>query len=128
MPLVVANANEEHFEQLEASIAMMERDIERGGLGTEGDIEFHRVLLHAAGNALLMQFGALIQEFFREPRTRMLLDPQKATSSIVDHREIIAALRGRDAEAAQQVMERHLSTYDERVFGKKGKRQGLPDA
>jgi GntR family transcriptional repressor for pyruvate dehydrogenase complex len=119
MPLVVANAVENDFAQLEAAIEQMKTDIERGGVGTEGDVEFHHILLQAAGNALLMQFGALIQEFFRAPRTRVLLDPDTARQSIFDHQEIVAALRARDAEAAQQVMKRHLGVYNTRVFGKK---------
>lgn len=119
MPLVVAHAGEDDFVQLEASIAQMETDIERGGLGTEGDVEFHRVLLQAAGNALLLQFGALIQEFFRAPRTRLLLDPETAKNSIADHHKIVEALRAGDANAAQQAMEQHLGVYDTRVFGKK---------
>jgi GntR family transcriptional repressor for pyruvate dehydrogenase complex len=121
MPLVVANAGEDDFAALEASIAQMELDIERGGLGTEGDVAFHHALLHASGNSLLMQFGALIQEFFRAPRTRALLDPAQAHSSITDHREIIAALRAGDAAAAQEAMGRHLGVYDVRVFGKSHK-------
>lgn len=123
MPLVVANASEEDFAALEASIGQMELDIARGGLGTEGDVAFHHALLHASGNALLMQFGALIQEFFRAPRTRALLDPDKARSSIADHREIIAALRAHDAAAAQDAMGRHLGVYDVRVFSKSQKAQ-----
>ncbi len=119
MPLVVAHASEDDFGQLEASIAQMKTDIERGGLGTEGDVEFHRVLLQAAGNALLLQFGALIQEFFRAMRTRMLLDPKTAKNSIADHHKIIAALRAGDVGAAQHAMEQHLGVYDTRVFGKK---------
>lgn len=118
MPLVVANASEADFEALEDSIVAMQLDIERGGLGTEGDLQFHHLLLHAAGNSLLMQFGALIQEFFRAPRTRMLLDPQTATSSIQDHCAIIAALRAGDASEAQRLMEGHLGVYKTRVFDK----------
>ncbi len=118
MPLVVANATEADFGALEASIEQMKRDIERGGLGTDGDLEFHHVLLRAAGNSLLMQFGALIQEFFRAPRTRMLLDPEKATNSINDHCAIITALRAGDVEEAQSLMKKHLGVYQTRVFDK----------
>ncbi|RYX84118.1 FadR family transcriptional regulator [bacterium] len=118
MPLIVAHADEEDFAKLEKAVEDMKRDIERGGLGTDGDIAFHHALLHAAGNSLLMQFGALIQEFLRAPRTRMLLDPDKAQSSITDHLAIIDALRAHDVARAQSEMERHLSTYTERVFNK----------
>lgn len=118
MPLVVANATADDFALLEAAIVHMEQDIAHGGLGTEGDVEFHRALLHAAGNSLLMQFGALIQEFFRAPRTRVFLDPETAKSSIADHRELLAALRMGDVAKAQDSMARHLGVYDKRVFGK----------
>jgi GntR family transcriptional repressor for pyruvate dehydrogenase complex len=116
MPLIVANAKEEDFVTMEESVEEMRRDIARGGLGTDGDIAFHHALLHAAGNALLMQFGALIQEFLHAPRTRILLDPAKANTSIEDHLAIIQALRAGDAGRAQSEMERHLNVYTERVF------------
>jgi GntR family transcriptional repressor for pyruvate dehydrogenase complex len=119
MPLVVANAQEEDFAEMEKATRWMHADIVRGGLGTDGDVAFHQALLHAAGNSLLMQFGAMVQEFFRAPRTRALLDPDTAQNSIDDHHIILKALRARDAKAAQAAMEKHLGVYDVRVFGKK---------
>lgn len=118
IPLIVANATDDDFAKMEKAVEEMRRDQARGGLGTDGDIAFHHALLHAAGNSLLMQFGALIQEFLRAPRTRMLLDPEKAQSSIEDHLAILDALRVHDVPRAQAEMERHLSTYTERVFNK----------
>jgi GntR family transcriptional repressor for pyruvate dehydrogenase complex len=116
MPLVVQHATEEDFLKMEKSVEEMVRSVENGGLGTEGDIAFHHALLHAAGNSLLMQFGALIQEFLKEPRTRLFLDPGELPTSMRDHLAIIEALRARDVQRAQQEMERHLSVYNDRVF------------
>ena len=92
----------------------LEAEIQAGGSGVEGDMAFHHALLKAAGNKFLTQFGALLQEFFRQARLRVLADPAAARRPLEDHRRIAGALRERDAARAQQLMEEHLSHYQRR--------------
>lgn len=114
LPLVAANAGEEHYRRMEMANQLMEAEIEAEGIAVDGDVAFHRALLAAAGNKFLTQFGDLIQEFFRDRRTRMLVDSDVARAAVAEHREIVDLLRSGDVETAQAVMTRHIDRYRER--------------
>jgi GntR family transcriptional repressor for pyruvate dehydrogenase complex len=111
LPLVVQHATEEDFQCMEDAIGAMEAEISAAGRGIEGDMAFHQALLAAAGNKFLSQFGALLQEFFRQSRTRTLGDLKEAWRSLEDHRRIVRALRDSDVARAQALMEEHLGHY-----------------
>jgi GntR family transcriptional repressor for pyruvate dehydrogenase complex len=111
LPLVAANATEQQFQEIEAAIRLMEAEIEQGRVGVEADIAFHRALVGAANNKLLAQFGAIVQEFFRDVRSRLLVDEANQRRVLRDHRQIVAALRRGEVAAAQRLMEAHLDYY-----------------
>lgn len=111
LPLVAENCTEEHFERMESAIRLMEAEIETGQLGTEGDHAYHQALLAAAGNSFLAHFGTLIQEFFRDPRVRILADSEEAANAVRVHRQIVECLRKRDVPRAQKLMAEHLDVY-----------------
>lgn len=114
LPLAAAHASEEHFRRMERANQLMEAEIDAEGIAVDGDIAFHRALLAAANNKFLAQFGDLIQEFFRDRRTRMLVDTAVARNAVAEHRQIIDLLRAGDIEAAQSVMTTHIDRYRER--------------
>ena len=129
LPLVAENANEEQFQRMEMANRLMEAEIEADGIAVDGDVAFHRALLAAANNKFLAQFGDLIQEFFRDRRTRLLVDANVARNAVEEHRQMIHHLRARDVAAAQAVMERHLDRYRERgVVQKTPAACGHPEA
>lgn len=111
LPLVVQNAREVDFEQMEKANRLMETDIKAGGLGTEGDMAFHRALLAAAGNSFLGHFGTLIQEFFRDPRSRVLAETREARRAVKVHSQLVQCLRDGDVEKAQEIMKEHMDVY-----------------
>lgn len=114
LPLVAEHAGEEQFQRMEMANRLMEAEIEADGIAVDGDVAFHRALLAAANNKFLSQFGDLIQEFFRDRRTRLLVDANVARSAVEEHRQMVGHLRAGDVGAAQAVMERHLDRYRER--------------
>jgi GntR family transcriptional repressor for pyruvate dehydrogenase complex len=114
LPLVAQNATEEEFERMEAAIRQMATEIEIDAHGFAGDQAFHQALLTAAGNKFLLQFGALLHEFFRQSRDRVGTNIREAVRSLEDHRRILAALREGDVARAQSLMEEHLDQYSRR--------------
>jgi GntR family transcriptional repressor for pyruvate dehydrogenase complex len=114
LPLVARSATEEQFRQMDAANDQMEAEIGVDGIGLDGDVAFHQALLRAASNKFLAQFGALLQEFFRQARRRMPANEAEARRSLEDHRRIVRALREKDVAWAQQLMEEHLSHYHRR--------------
>ncbi|MFJ9035952.1 FadR/GntR family transcriptional regulator [Streptomyces sp. NPDC102406] len=98
---------------LRSALGHMERDIEAGGLGIEGDRLFHAAVTEAAHSALLAAFMREIDEPVAESRTESLRQPRRPGRSLAQHRAILDAIeagRGRGAAAA---MRRHVRSVAE---------------
>jgi DNA-binding GntR family transcriptional regulator len=77
--------------------------------------EFHTRLGALSGNALLARYlGEVVS------RTSLILAlygrPHSADCAVSEHREIVAALRGRDATAAIALMDHHLGSVEHRAM------------
>ena len=70
--------------------------------------EFHRAIQDLAGNRWLHRISEELRNVLGLARHRQLTKPGRLQESLAEHREIMAALRGGDAEAAQQAMHKHL--------------------
>jgi DNA-binding GntR family transcriptional regulator len=82
--------------------------------------EFHTKLGELAGNALLARYlGEVVS------RTSLILAlygrPHSADCAVSEHREIVAALRGRDATAAIALMDHHLGSVEHRAMLDQGR-------
>ncbi len=106
--LAAAHATEEDFQKLEAAIAAMERDHAQGHASFEADAAFHKALLEASHNRFLIQFGRLLEEFFREARRVARHDPDVAHRTLEEHRQITRALRRGQVARAESIMSQHL--------------------
>lgn len=109
LSLATAHADEEDFRRMEAANRLIESEVGAGWLPVEGDLAFHEALLNASHNRFLVQFGRLLQAFFRTTRPRVAPEGATARRTLRDHRDLIRALRARSLRRAQQVMERHLN-------------------
>jgi GntR family transcriptional repressor for pyruvate dehydrogenase complex len=109
MDLVVRNLDEVSLLQLEEC---NRRISEAGTLEefSELDLDFHRQLLEIADNPILSEFGAFLGRFFQRAQRLVGMDARDRTAA--GHRELLAALRARDVEAAKDVMRRHIHTWD----------------
>jgi DNA-binding GntR family transcriptional regulator len=107
-------------DELAASIAAQEelaarRDAE--GF-VEADREFHRIIIVATGNPVLVGF----YDTLRDRQRRMIAlslsrDPDRTRDVISQHRELAHALAARDAAAAHDVLERHLLRHVREAAG-----------
>jgi DNA-binding GntR family transcriptional regulator len=125
--LVIENWRAEYGAQLEGHIraedaARKESDA-RMSVRLAG--EFHLRLSEMAGNALL-------QRYLSEVVSRCSLiialygRPHSAECAVNEHREILTALRGRDAQAVCALMDQHLGAVEERAL-LNGERSSPPD-
>jgi GntR family transcriptional repressor for pyruvate dehydrogenase complex len=75
----------------------------------EADLEFHRVVSHAAGNPVL---AALIESISgKTTRTRLLrcaVDEGAEQRTVDEHRAVLVAIAGRDPDRARLMMGVHL--------------------
>jgi DNA-binding GntR family transcriptional regulator len=82
--------------------------------------EFHTKLGEMSGNGLLRRYlGEVVS------RCSLILAlygrPHSADCAVNEHREIVAALRGRNADAAIVVMDRHLGSVEDRALLDQGR-------
>jgi GntR family transcriptional regulator, transcriptional repressor for pyruvate dehydrogenase complex len=73
------------------------------------DLQFHRELLGIAGNPILSEFGSFLAQFFLEARELVGYDAKFRTVSA--HRDLMNALRQRDAGLLKDLMRKHILTW-----------------
>jgi DNA-binding GntR family transcriptional regulator len=74
----------------------------------EANREFHRRLQDLSGNRWLMRITDELRNVMVLARHRQLTLHGRLQASLAEHRGIMQALRGRDAEAAAEAMYKHL--------------------
>ncbi len=120
LPLLAARISETSLDEIEQWAQEYEARMRRGETAPDMDVRFHTGLLRAIGNPTIDAMLPLVEE---QIRSYLLFDPTQLRAAprpttdrvVVEHREIIAALRTRDAAAARNAMERHLAPYFARL-------------
>jgi DNA-binding GntR family transcriptional regulator len=119
--LVIARWRPEFGAALEGHIREEEAARRVGDARISGRLagEFHVRLGELSGNRLLQRYlGEVVW------RCSLILAlygrPHSADGSVNEHREIVAALRGGNAEAAIAVMDRHLGAVEHRALSDQG--------
>jgi DNA-binding GntR family transcriptional regulator len=109
--------------ELAASIAGQERlAARRDAEGfVEADREFHRIIIAATTNPVLLGF----YDTLRDRQRRMIAlslsrDPDRTRDVIAQHRELAVAIAAGDAPAAHDVLERHLLRHVREAAGVPG--------
>jgi DNA-binding FadR family transcriptional regulator len=120
MQLVVAWANAADFAEIERCLA--------GGERADGydefeawDLALHRSLMTASHSPLLVRLYGLIEDA-RHGQSwgdlkRRSASRERQQAYQADHRELVAALRARDAEHAAEAMRAHLARVTSYLFG-----------
>jgi GntR family transcriptional regulator, transcriptional repressor for pyruvate dehydrogenase complex len=93
---------------MQAAITKMDLEIQAGGLGTEGDAEFHHAIALAARNEVLLHLIDAMAEVIDESRVESLSEPGRPPRSLAAHREILAGIEACSAAQAAQAMRNHL--------------------
>ncbi|MGH7608409.1 MAG: FadR/GntR family transcriptional regulator [Candidatus Dormibacteria bacterium] len=93
---------------LRTALERMRRDIAAGGLGIEGDRDFHHAVAEAAGNRVLEHLLDEIAEAVHESRVESLSEPGRPPRSCNAHQSILDAIADRDGAAAGAAMLAHL--------------------
>ena len=112
--LAAERMSDEEIRDLESVLAEhgAQADVSSGGgyYQTPGDQDFHYKIIRASQSARLedLLLGDLYH-FLRIFRYRSSVKQGRAQAAHLEHREIIAALRRRDAVAAENAMRKHVS-------------------
>lgn len=108
LPLVARRATAADYAALETANRQIEAEVAAGWLPVDGDLAFHAALLRASHNRFLIQFGTLLEEFFRAVRPRIVTTDAANRRTVAEHREIVRALKAGDVARAARVIEKHL--------------------
>lgn len=97
------------------ALEAMERSIERGADGVDGDRLFHLAIVDAAHNHLLKQLVAHLADVMDRTSEASLSLPGRAPRSLAAHRAILDAIEARDEDRAATAMREHVAVSAERV-------------
>jgi GntR family transcriptional repressor for pyruvate dehydrogenase complex len=106
--LAAARRTAQDLAAIDHSLAVMERDIEAGGRGVEGDELFHAAVTAAGHSRLLAKLMVEISDLIRETRIESLAQPDRPINSLHGHRKVADAIRAGDADAAVEAMQAHI--------------------
>jgi DNA-binding FadR family transcriptional regulator len=121
---VAGTLSEPELDRLEAVVSRMEEAGRQGRPFPELDREFHELLYRSLDNALIPQLlSAYWLVFRRVARARDWPDATMPSLTARRHRDIVTALRARDAEGAERAMAEHFRGIEARVAGEY---EGLP--
>jgi GntR family transcriptional repressor for pyruvate dehydrogenase complex len=106
--LAATRRTEQDLAAIDAAVETMEREIDAGGRGVDGDEQFHAAVTAAGHSRLLAKMMAEISDLIRETRVESLAQPDRPVTSLSTHRQIAEAIRAGDAEKAAAIMRAHI--------------------
>ncbi len=95
-----------------------DRKVRAGELAVEEDTEFHYRIALASGNSVVLKVVDVVMDFLRETRSRSLQSEGRPQKSLAGHKRILAAIKRRDAAAAEGAMRQHIQDVENMVFHK----------
>lgn len=97
------------LEALEQAVRVMDTALDDADVYVEADLAFHLALAKATQNHLIPTLIDPIVDLLREQRTAIFLVAGGAQRGQVHHKAILAAVQHRDAAAARQAMQAHMT-------------------
>jgi len=110
------------LEQTVEIIAANSKDLD---LCVAQDMEFHSVLVRATRNVVFEIMLAPLTELLREARKQTTVSPDMK-DIVMEHRQIIKALKARNSDQAAECMSWHLDRFRTRAAAKTGAKGKTP--
>jgi GntR family transcriptional regulator, transcriptional repressor for pyruvate dehydrogenase complex len=112
------HASAEAIHKLEDILLRQEQKMKRGELAIDEDSEFHYSIALASGNSVVLKVVDVLMDQLRDTRERSLQARGRPQKSLAGHQRILAALKRRDARAAESAMRRHIEEIEKIVLRK----------
>ena len=120
VPLVIDRITETQLREVEKTIDPYEKYENEGKFKASipYDMQFHTLLHEASGNGYVSRLHEIICLYFRRLKTEWgnNLEKEEHSNYIGEHRELLAAIRGKDRSAAFEIMLKHLTADRLRRF------------
>ena len=107
------NITDEQLDGLEEILLLSEFQVNRE-IGTNADQvtaldgKFHAALYEASGSRMLSRVLTDLHNYVQVARKTSFISEERARRSIREHRQILRAIRDRDAETAEQLANEHI--------------------
>ena len=128
--LASQRARADHIARLRKLVAQMEetfRARDLAGFYVAG-LDFHNVLVEAAGNDVLSRMYDQIKRQFRRYQAAMPRLPHLQQDSIEEHRQILEAVERADADGASLLSEQHIAHLTQKFTASVGGLHSAPAA
>jgi GntR family transcriptional repressor for pyruvate dehydrogenase complex len=112
--LAAVRATRTQLAALKRSLLAIDEATERGELGVEQDLAFHRAIAEATGNPQFVRLLGILEDYLRDAMTVTKGNESKRADFMAqvrrEHRAILAAIVARNAKAARvAAIEHHLN-------------------
>lgn len=119
------NITEEQLQELDEIILLSEFHMKRDSVNsvdhvTEMDGRFHAVLYEACDSKILSHVLTDFHKYVMSARRASVVSEERARKSVREHKQILRAIRDRDADLAEQLANEHILHVIENL-----KRQGF---
>jgi GntR family transcriptional repressor for pyruvate dehydrogenase complex len=112
------HASEAALKEMEGILVRQQQKVHRDEPAVDEDSEFHYQIALAADNSVVLKVVDVLMDLLRETRERSLQVEGRQEKALAGHRRILAALKRRDAAAAEGAMRRHLQEIENIVLKK----------
>ena len=120
--LAAENGTAGEIADLEEILRRQKLCIEQGESIIETDSEFHNLMANATKNRVMERLIVALVDFLKQSRENYLLDDRhdskRPERSLEGHRQVLAAIKIGDGEAAKKLMLQHLEEIETIVFQK----------
>ncbi len=115
--LAARRADAHHIAQMKYWMRTVETNIAQGDAAgiTTADVEFHRQIIAASGNTILVALMDSLVDLLRDMRFDSSNVPTLLPEITSGHREIFVAIAAGDSQAARSAMQDHLNSVARRV-------------
>ncbi|MCW5977918.1 MAG: FadR family transcriptional regulator [Bryobacteraceae bacterium] len=110
--LAAERADDKDIAKMERALDNYMQEAERGEVSFETDMSFHRALVAAAKNPLLVEVYEMMSPYLAEGLREVADLPDEHESTIREHKKILKAVQQHNAHKAQSAMKAHLGTVE----------------
>ena len=114
------SASPEQISAMEEILQRQSLKLSRGESAIAEDSEFHYCLALAADNSVVLRVLDVLMDLLQKSREQMLQVKGRPAKSLAGHRQIVAAIKRKDAAGAESAMRKHLEEIEAIIVETKG--------
>jgi GntR family transcriptional repressor for pyruvate dehydrogenase complex len=123
--MAAERGSDEELLEIEKLVEKMDQAARNGGDFADLDVQFHRLIAHAARNPILYQTMEGVSDLFLESRRTILLDPIALMRALRYHALIADALRSRNAAQSRLLMQGHMNSMVDEILASEEYKEAL---